>query len=99
MRCLIDCRCVCQVPASRQPLLASFIQSLFKVYVQLNFTYLEINPLVVVADQVYYLDLAAKLDQTAEFECGKMWGPVEFPAPFGRESFPEGNTYCFAIDH
>jgi ATP citrate (pro-S)-lyase len=42
----------------------------------LQFTYLEINPLVVIdgaPPQVYYLDLAAKIDQTAEFECGKKW--------------------------
>jgi ATP citrate (pro-S)-lyase len=42
-------------------------------------SYLEINPLVVIpnADKtsasVHFLDLAAKLDQTAEFECGFKW--------------------------
>ncbi|KAJ1936576.1 ATP citrate lyase subunit 1, partial [Linderina macrospora] len=55
--------------------LASFIERLYAVYVDLNFTYLEINPLVVLEvdgslPQVIYLDLAAKLDQTAEFESG-----------------------------
>ncbi|KAJ1950015.1 ATP citrate lyase subunit 1, partial [Linderina pennispora] len=58
--------------------LASFIERLYAVYVDLNFTYLEINPLVVLevegsAPQVIYLDLAAKLDQTAEFESGDKW--------------------------
>lgn len=28
---------------------------------------MEINPLVVVGDKVYYLDLAAKIDETASF--------------------------------
>ncbi|KAJ1645726.1 ATP citrate lyase subunit 1 [Coemansia erecta] len=87
--------------------LASFIERLYAVYVDLNFTYLEINPLVVLETegqqqpQVIFLDLAAKLDQTAEFESGDKWalarrdalatsegsaGPaMEFPAPFGRE--------------
>jgi len=32
----------------------------------LHFTYLEINPIVMVGAEVYILDLAAKLDQTAE---------------------------------
>ncbi len=42
-------------------------------------SYLEINPLVVIPDakgtsaDVHFLDLAAKLDQTAEFECGVKW--------------------------
>jgi ATP citrate (pro-S)-lyase len=42
-------------------------------------SYLEINPLVVVPNEdatsadVYFLDLAAKIDQTAEFECGAKW--------------------------
>ncbi|KAJ1838060.1 ATP citrate lyase subunit 1, partial [Coemansia sp. RSA 2703] len=84
--------------------LSSFIERLYAVYVELNFTYLEINPLVVLETagaqpQVIFLDLAAKLDQTAEFESGDKWalarrdpaategsGPaMEFPAPFGRE--------------
>ncbi|KAJ2716610.1 ATP citrate lyase subunit 1 [Coemansia spiralis] len=58
--------------------LATFIERLYAVYVDLNFTYLEINPLVVLETasgppQVVYLDLAAKLDQTAEFESGDKW--------------------------
>jgi ATP citrate (pro-S)-lyase len=41
--------------------------------------YLEINPLVVIPNKdatsasVHFLDLAAKIDQTAEFECGAKW--------------------------
>jgi hypothetical protein len=38
---------------------------------------------------VFILDLAAKLDQTADFEVGAKWGAVDFPAPFGRELTPE----------
>ena len=30
------------------------------------------------------MDLAAKLDSTAEFESGAKWGNIEFPVPFGR---------------
>lgn len=85
------------VPAERKPLLATFIASLYQAFVLLNFTYLEINPVVIVNNQVYYLDLAAKLDQTAEYECSKLWGPIEFPAPFGRESFPE-EKYIAELD-
>ena len=57
---------------------------LFKFYADLNFTYLEINPIVVTKESIIPLDLAAKLDSTAEFESGSKWGNIEFPAPFGR---------------
>ncbi len=72
------------VPAGRRTLIAGFIEALFKFYADLNFTYLEINPIVVTEDAIIPLDLAAKLDSTAEFESGAKWGNIEFPAPFGR---------------
>ena len=70
--------------ADRKKRIASFIAALFRFYADLNFTYLEINPLVVTRDSITPLDLAAKLDDTAEFESGEKWGKIEFPAPFGR---------------
>jgi ATP citrate (pro-S)-lyase len=73
-----------KVSAERKKRLAGFIEALFKFYADLNFTYLEINPIVVTPDAVVPLDLAAKLDDTADFESGDKWGPIEFPAPFGR---------------
>jgi ATP citrate (pro-S)-lyase len=88
---------------AKRAVLVDFIRRLYTVYADLNFTYLEINPLVVLdptpsspSPQVIYLDLAARLDQTADFESGKYWSraitpdgqtlrSIEFPAPFGRE--------------
>ncbi|XP_057293409.1 ATP-citrate synthase-like [Hydractinia symbiolongicarpus] len=69
--------------------IGSFIKNLFVVYVDLHFTYLEINPLVVKEDGIYVLDLAAKIDQTAEYLCSRQWGKITFPPPFGREAYPE----------
>jgi succinyl-CoA synthetase beta subunit len=43
-----------KVPGERQEIVANFISSLYKLYVDLNFTYMEINPLVVVGNQVQY---------------------------------------------
>ncbi|KJE94236.1 ATP citrate-lyase [Capsaspora owczarzaki ATCC 30864] len=87
-----------KVPAARQEFLANFIHSLYKLYVALFFTYLEINPLVVVGTQVHVLDLAAKLDQTAEFECKPYWAEkIEFPPPFGREASAE-ERYIAELD-
>ena len=73
-----------KVPADRKKCIAGFIEALFKFYADLNFTYLEMNPIVVTDASVIPLDLAAKLDSTAEFESGAKWGNIEFPAPFGR---------------
>jgi len=73
-----------KMPAVRKATVAGFIEALFKFYAGLNFTYLEMNPIVVTNDSVIPVDLAAKLDSTAEFECGAKWGNIEFPAPFGR---------------
>ncbi len=73
-----------KVSANRKKRVSGFIEALFKFYADLNFTYLEINPIVVTKDSVIPLDLAAKLDSTAEFESGEKWGNIEFPAPFGR---------------
>jgi ATP citrate (pro-S)-lyase len=73
-----------KVPADRRKRIAAFIEALFKFYAGLNFTYLEINPIAVTKDAIIPLDMAAKLDSTAEFESTTKWGDIEFPAPFGR---------------
>ncbi|XP_037299248.1 ATP-citrate synthase [Manduca sexta] len=70
-------------------ILTTFILELYRVYVDLYFTYMEINPLVVTGERIYLLDLAAKLDQTADFICAKNWGDITFPPPFGRDAYPE----------
>jgi ATP citrate (pro-S)-lyase len=72
------------VPKERRSFIAGFIEGMFKFYADLNYTYLEINPFVVSGNRIYALDLAAKLDDTAEFVSGKKWGGIEFPSPFGR---------------
>lgn len=46
-------------------------------------------PVVVTTDGVYVLDLAAKVDATADYICKVKWGDIEFPPPFGREAYPE----------
>ncbi|XP_015769279.1 PREDICTED: ATP-citrate synthase-like, partial [Acropora digitifera] len=51
----------------------------------------------VVEESIHVLDLAAKLDQTAEFICKSKWGEIDFPPPFGREAFPE-EAYISELD-
>ncbi|XP_073428475.1 ATP-citrate synthase isoform X2 [Dendrobates tinctorius] len=85
------------VTPDKQEILASFIAGLFNLYDDLYFTYLEINPLVVTKDGVYVLDMAAKIDATADYVCKAKWGDVEFPPPFGREAYPE-EAYIADLD-
>lgn len=77
-----------KAPESQHKTLVDFVNRLYAVYVQLQFTYLEINPLVVIPTstgvEVHYLDLAGKLDQTAEFECGPQWAVARSPAALGK---------------
>ncbi|PGH17087.1 hypothetical protein AJ80_04960 [Polytolypa hystricis UAMH7299] len=78
-----------KVPSGLHNVLVDFITRLYAVYVDCQFTYLEINPLVVIPNaertsaEVYFLDLAAKLDQTAEFECGTKWAIARSPSALG----------------
>merc|ERR1719228_1362005 len=74
---------------TEKDLVAKFITALYKQYVALHFTYMEINPVVITSGKVYILDLAAKLDATADFVCRGKWGDVEYPPPFGRDAYPE----------
>ena len=79
-----------KVPKGVHNVLIDFISRLYAVYVDSQFTYLEINPLVVIPNadatsaEVHFLDLAAKLDQTAEFECGSKWAIARGPAALGQ---------------
>jgi len=78
-----------KVPKGLHNVLVDFITRLYAVYVDCQFTYLEINPLVVIPNEdatsaeVHFLDLAAKLDQTADFECGAKWAIARSPANLG----------------
>ncbi|CAL8265130.1 unnamed protein product [Gadus morhua 'NCC'] len=85
------------VPKDKKSVLASFIVGLFNLYEELFFTYLEINPLVATKDGVYVLDMAAKIDATADYLCKAKWGDVVFPPPFGREAYPE-EAYIADLD-
>lgn len=75
-------------------LLKAFIKALYSVYKGNCFTYLEINPLVLIGDKIHILDLAAKLDEAALFLCSENWKTrdgqsIDFPAPFGRDKTVE----------
>jgi len=79
-----------KVPSARQKLVADYIAKLYRLYRELHYCYLEINPIVITKDnKILALDLAAKLDETAAFLVAPKWGEVDWPAPFGRREYPE----------
>lgn len=69
---------------------AKFIQSVYRVFRDLDFTLLEFNPFTFdEKGNPFPLDARGELDDTAEFRSAKMWDGVEFPRPFGRKLYPE----------
>ncbi len=74
--------------------LISFIKSLFQVYINQDFAFLEINPFAITEDKnIVPLDIKARLDDTAAFLHPDTWGnpnnPIEFPAGFGQKMSEE----------
>lgn len=65
--------------SKKKETLVDFITRIYAVYVELHFAYLEINPLICLdgvdggEPTIHFLDMAAKLDQTAESICGPKW--------------------------
>ena len=86
-----------RVPKEGKAVITGFIEGLFRFYADLNFTYLEINPFVIDGTGIVPLDLAAKLDDTASFVCGRKWGKIDFPSPFGR-SLTKEEAYIEELD-
>ncbi|MDX9965724.1 ATPase [Sulfuricurvum sp. IAE1] len=74
------------IPANNKEAFASFAIQFFKFYRDLNFAYLEINPIVMLANnEMAILDLVARLDDTAGFMMGDAWCDAEYPTAFGME--------------
>ena len=73
------------IPDEAKERFASFAIQFFKFYRDLNFAYLEINPIVMIDNDAHILDLVARLDDTAGFLMKEKWGDIEFPTPFGMD--------------
>jgi ATP-citrate lyase beta-subunit len=74
------------IPTKNREAFASFAIQFFKFYRDLNFAYLEINPIVMLDNnEMAILDLVARLDDTAGYMMKDSWGDIEFPTAFGME--------------
>lgn len=72
------------LPESLVGRMHDFIRGAFAVFEDLDFTYMEFNPLALSADgQPVPLDMRGELDDTASFKNARKWGQLEFPVAFG----------------
>ncbi|GAB4307162.1 MAG: ATP citrate lyase citrate-binding domain-containing protein [Myxococcota bacterium] len=94
----IEKRLPAEVKGEKRQAVAKFIKALFAFYTELHYAYLEINPFAMSGTDIYPLDLVARLDDTAHYECLDKWGKdIEFPAPFGRKMSKE-ELYVKSLD-
>jgi len=76
---------------------ARFIETLYRVYAEYHFAYLEFNPITLAGDVLVPLDAVAKLDDTAAFQCSEYWGKIDFPKAFGASATKE-EAYIASLD-
>ena len=66
----------------------NFVSAIYQIFKFADFSYLEINPFVVKDQNIFLLDLVARLDNTSVYKNRKIYekiGEPEFPAPFGSQ--------------
>lgn len=79
---------VATLPLEIKPVIEEFIKVIYALFLDLDFTFLEMNPFTLVNGKPYPLDMRGELDDTAAFKNFKKWGNIEFPLPFGRVMSP-----------
>ncbi len=86
------------IPEVNKAGFAAFAVQFFKFYRDMNFAYLEINPIVMLPNNdMAILDLVARLDDTAGFMMANTWGEIEYPTAFGMEDqTPEEKAIAIA---
>jgi len=78
--------------------IVSFIEAVYRFYVDYHFVYLEFNPFTFSKEgELVPLDCVAKLDDTAAYQCAERWGEIEFPKPFGSTMTKE-EAYVKSLD-
>ncbi len=79
----LDLSPILQDTGDRKTETETFLKHLYRFFVEAHFTYLEINPFTFASSGIVPLDLVAKVDDTAQFICAKIWKDIEFPVAFG----------------
>ncbi|PIA29208.1 hypothetical protein AQUCO_06100012v1 [Aquilegia coerulea] len=76
------------LPLEINDTIKEFVKVVYAIFLDLDFTFLEMNPFTLVDGKPYPLDMRGELDDTAAFKNFKKWSGVEFPLPFGRVMSP-----------
>ncbi|KAL3501167.1 hypothetical protein ACH5RR_035616 [Cinchona calisaya] len=79
---------IATLPLEIKSVIEDFIKVIYALFIDLDFTFLEMNPFTLVDGKPYPLDMRGELDDTAAFKNFKKWGNIEFPMPFGRVMSP-----------
>ncbi|KAH9306002.1 hypothetical protein KI387_010406, partial [Taxus chinensis] len=79
---------IATLPLEIRGKIENFIAGVYKVFLDLDFTFLEMNPFTFVNGKPYPLDMRGELDDTAAFKNFQKWSNIEFPMPFGRVMSP-----------
>ncbi|KAL9265585.1 ATP-citrate synthase alpha chain protein 2-like protein [Drosera capensis] len=77
--------------------IGDFIEGVFAVFRDLDFSFLEMNSFTLVNGEPYPLDMRGELDDTVPFKNFNKWGSIEFPLPFGRVLSPT-ETFIHSLD-
>jgi ATP-citrate lyase beta-subunit len=71
------------IESQHRPILAQYLYDLYHQFIHLDFTFLEINPLLFTKNSFHILDCKARLDDTALFQQTAAWNNIQFPENFG----------------
>jgi ATP-citrate lyase beta-subunit len=85
MEHLIKANIPSDIPANDKERFSTFAIQFFKLYRDMHFAYAEINPLVMINNDMHILDMVARLDDTAGYLMANKWGDIDYPTPFGME--------------
>jgi ATP-citrate lyase beta-subunit len=77
------------IPSENKERFITFAEQFYAFYRDMNFAYLEINPIVMIGNDMHIMDVVARLDDTAGFMMKEVWCGAEFPTPFGMEEQSE----------
>ncbi|MBU0590636.1 MAG: ATP citrate lyase citrate-binding domain-containing protein [Candidatus Micrarchaeota archaeon] len=79
-----------KLPNDKKQKIIDFVKACYKVYLDLDFSLLEMNPFTFDPNgNPFPLDMRGELDDTSAFKNMKKWGDIEFPKPFGRTLYKE----------
>lgn len=69
--------------------IALFAFNFYQFFKDLHFCYLELNPFILREQEIYVLDVVARVDDTARFIMHGIWDDLDFPPAFGEKALSE----------